>query len=70
MDQNDRLNFTILDKYIEEGDVLVDIGANAGIYTDYFNRITNGNSKIYCVELHPQTFKTLEQRFGSESNII
>lgn len=70
MDHNDKHNFKHLSKYISDGDVLVDIGANAGIYTDYFNKTTNGTSKIYCVELHPQTFNQLQQRFGGNPNVV
>ena len=70
MDHNDKHNFGYLSNYINEGDVLVDIGANAGIYTDYFNKATNGAGKIYCVELHPTTFNELTQRFGNNPNIL
>jgi FkbM family methyltransferase len=70
MDQNDRLNFTYLDKIIEKGDVLVDIGANQGIYTDFFKRLINEDGKIYTVELHPQTFKILVGKYANEKNII
>jgi FkbM family methyltransferase len=70
MDQNDRLNFTYLDKIIEKGDVLVDIGANQGIYTDFFKRLINDDGKIYTVELHPQTFKSLVGKYANEKNII
>jgi FkbM family methyltransferase len=70
MDQNDKINFQHLSKFIEEGDVLVDIGANAGIYTQYFNEVTKGNSKIYSVELHPTTYNNLVNRFSGNKNII
>jgi FkbM family methyltransferase len=70
MDHNDKHNFDYLSNYIKDGDVLVDIGANAGIYTDYFNKATNGLSKIYCVELHPTTYDTLTKRFSENQNIL
>ena len=70
MDQNDRLNFTYLDKIIEKGDVLVDIGANQGIYTDFFKRLINDDGKIYTVELHPQTFKILVGKYTGSGQLI
>ncbi len=70
MDQNDKINFEYLKKYINEGDVLVDIGANTGIYTQYFNDVTNGNSKIYSIEMHPYNFKLLSNKYKNYKNII
>lgn len=70
MDQNDKLNFTYLDKLIEKGDVLVDVGANQGVYTDFFKRLIGDDGKIYTIELHPQTFKILTEKYLNEKNII
>ncbi len=36
MDNNDLLNFKKIDQYIRKDDVLVDVGANSGVYTDFF----------------------------------
>ena len=69
MDSNDLKNFEILTSIIKEGDVLVDIGANYGDYTNFFKECLNGTGKIYSVELHPDTFKFLQNKFGNESNI-
>ena len=62
MDSNDLKNFEILTPIIKEGDILVDIGANYGDYTDFFKRCLNGTGKIYSVELHPDTFKFLHNK--------
>jgi len=69
MDSNDLNNFELLSKIIKEGDVLVDIGANYGDYTNHFKKILNGSGKIYSIELHPDTYNVLNEKFGNEPNI-
>jgi FkbM family methyltransferase len=69
MDKNDIEIIKKLDEIITNHDVLVDIGSNNGIYTEYFNNKTNKTGKIYSVELHPDTFKNLERKFGRFQNI-
>ena len=51
------------------GDVVVDVGANVGVYTACFARHLGATGKIYSIELHPQTFMNLEMRFGHLENI-
>jgi FkbM family methyltransferase len=70
MDHNDELNFKYLKPLIEKGDVLVDVGANQGIYTDFFESIINQDGKIYTIELEPQTFKKLIEKYSNRKNII
>jgi FkbM family methyltransferase len=70
MDSNDIIIIKKLNELISDNDVLVDIGANNGVYTEYFNNQTNNTSKIYSVELHPDTFNVLNNRFNKNSNIL
>lgn len=70
MDSNDLKNFDFLRPFINEGDVLVDIGANYGDYTNFFNICLNGTGKIYSVELHPDTYNVLNSKFSQQKNII
>tara|TARA_R100000008_G_scaffold86093_1_gene77875 strand:- start:8347 stop:8967 length:621 start_codon:yes stop_codon:yes gene_type:complete len=71
MDNHDVKNFDLISKesLISLGDVVVDVGACHGSYTSFFSRILGNTGKIYCVELFPQTFSSLEMRFGHCNNI-
>jgi FkbM family methyltransferase len=69
MDSNDLKNFQILSEIIKEGDVLVDVGANYGDYTEFFKSKLNGTGTIYSVELHPETYQQLESKFKNNQNI-
>jgi len=70
MDNNDKINFDLLSKYISENDVLVDVGANSGIYTDFFIKCNNNVGKVYTIELHPNTYNILTKKYKNNTNII
>lgn len=69
MDNNDLKNFNFLQSIISPKDVLVDVGANYGDYTDFFRKQLDGNGKIYSIELHPETFTRLKNKFEEFENI-
>jgi FkbM family methyltransferase len=69
MDNNDLKNFEVLSKIIMVGDVLVDVGANYGDYTDFFKSKLNGTGIIYSIELHPETYNQLKSKFENDQNI-
>lgn len=70
MDANDLKNFRILTPLINEGDVLVDVGANYGDYTELFSKCLNGSGRVYSIELHPDTYNVLNNKFGHQNNTI
>jgi len=70
MDNNDRKNLEKISDLIEIGDILVDVGANVGDYTDFFKNKLNNSGKIYSIELAPETFIELKKKFDSYENII
>lgn len=70
MDYNDKIVMDKIKDLISESDVLVDIGANKGDYTDFFINTTGNKAKIYSVELHPTTFSDLLNRFSGNKNVI
>lgn len=70
MDSNDERSIFHLSNMIVDNDVLVDVGANQGDYTNFFKGKLNGTGKIYSIELHPDTYKTLKSIYGKDSNII
>lgn len=69
MDNHDLKNFNFLETFIEKGDVLVDVGANYGDYTNFFLEHLGDSGKIYSFELDPNTTIFLEQRFKDNSNV-
>ena len=70
MDSNDLEILKKIDKLITYDDILVDVGANNGNYTEYFNKKLNNSGRIYSVELHPNTFEVLKTKFSNFSNIL
>jgi len=70
MDYNDKIAMDKIKDLINESDVLVDIGANKGDYTNFFINTTGNKAKIYSVELHPTTFSDLLNRFSGNKNVI
>ena len=70
MDINDKKNLEYIEKIITEGDILVDVGANQGLYTSFFLNKIGATGKIISVELHPTTFGTLSEKFLENKNVI
>jgi len=70
MDSNDIKVNEFLRQFINENDVLVDVGANNGTYTEFFKYQLNGTGKIYSLELHPKTFLNLKNKFSNDLNVV
>lgn len=52
-----------LNSAVTPGDTIWDVGANIGIYTEYFLEWTGSKGKVIAFEPLPQAFATLEQKF-------
>lgn len=70
MDHHDSKNFILLSNIISEGDVLVDVGAHLGTYTDFFKGRLNNTGKIYSLELSRKTFLNLSKKYVNSNNIV
>lgn len=70
MDNHDYKNFHLLNELIQENNVIVDVGANMGQYTDFFKKKLNGTGKIYTIELFPNTCKILKSKYYEDKNIV
>lgn len=70
LDNNDLVVIELLKNTLVPGNVLVDVGANYGEYTNFFKNILKETGKIYCIELDPETFNHLENKFKQDKNII
>jgi len=70
MDAHDLKNLELLSSIIKEGDILVDVGANHGTYTDFFKNKLGNTGKIYSIELHPTTYNNLKRKYINDNNVI
>ena len=69
---------TITDRYerrlcrslISPGDVVVDVGANIGIYTEFFANLVGANGKVHAFEPEPTNFYFLSRTLSSKDNIF
>lgn len=48
-------------KYLHEGDVCIDAGANVGLLTLVASKLVGTDGIVYSVEAHPRTFKYLKE---------
>lgn len=55
--------------FIEEGNVFLDVGANAGIFTEAVNKKCDGNVEIHSFEPHPAQYHSLSQDNWNNKNI-
>lgn len=69
MDHHDLKNFEFLKTFINEGDVLIDVGANYGDYTSFYLDKLGKTGKIYSFELDPQTTNVLKNKFKDHNNV-
>lgn len=54
-------------QFIKNDDLVFDIGANVGDYTEAF---VKSGAKVICIEPNPDCVKILKQRFGNNKNVI
>ena len=53
---------------VDEGDVVVDIGASVGPFT--YNILDNRPSKVFCLEPQKQLFQTLQSNLSGSDNVV
>ena len=63
------LNRSLYEKFysVSEGDVVVDVGANVGLFTESIMR--KKPSHVYCIEPHPEYFATLSENMKIYPNV-
>lgn len=49
---------------IEEGDVIIDVGANKGYYTRKLSSIVGPEGKVLAIEAHPDNYEVLERNIN------
>jgi len=50
---------------VEKGDVVMDVGASAGPFS--YSILEKQPKEVYCIEPHPELFKTLKKNLGSNA---
>jgi FkbM family methyltransferase len=61
-------NFLI--NFLQEGDVVLDVGAHVGYYTMLASSLVGSSGKVYSFEPTPRTFISLEENASKKSNIV
>lgn len=72
MDKHDIVNFELINSLfdIDPTSVLVDAGANMGIYTKLFLSKINQEGKVFAIELDLNNYEHLKNNFKNHDNIV
>ena len=54
--KNEEPDIKIIEQLISQGDYIIDIGANIGVYTKIFSEMVGRGGKVFSFEPIPQTF--------------
>ena len=60
----------IMATIVKEGDIVVDIGANQGLYTVFLSRLVGQKGKVHAFEPDPRNFLILKHRTRKLKNVI
>jgi FkbM family methyltransferase len=63
-------NIALMRQYINEGDVVLDIGANIGFFSVVLSKIVGDNGKVHAFEPVLENFKLLEFNCSKLSNTV
>jgi FkbM family methyltransferase len=55
----------LLSRFVKEGDRVVDIGANQGLYAYHLSRLVGEGGEVHCLEPIPQNLKVLARAIGT-----
>jgi FkbM family methyltransferase len=57
-------------KLIKKGDVILDIGANVGFYSNFFSNQTGTSGKVHCFEPDKKNFHYLTKTTKGKNNVV
>jgi len=66
---SDRREHALLRQFIQPGMTVVDVGANIGIYTRFFSKLTGESGRVHAFEPAPSNFKRLQENVGHMANV-
>lgn len=67
--RQDKKEIELLKKYIREGDVVLDIGANIGFYTKILSALAGDTGKVYAFEPDRTNFSHLKKNTARLKNV-
>ena len=67
IDYQDR---SLIKKYVTPGAIVVDIGANIGIYTKFLSKVAGNKGKVHAFEPSPDNFLRLKAYTQKLSNVV
>lgn len=70
MDHHDKKNINFISDKIYNAEILVDVGAFIGDYTDFFLKKIGENGKVYSFELNRNNFNHLFNKFKNLHNVF
>lgn len=56
----EREEFLVLRKLIKKGDLVIDVGANVGVYTLYLGKLAGETGAVVAIEPNPEIFEILK----------
>jgi FkbM family methyltransferase len=62
-------SFELLERYVRKGDVVVDIGANAGLYTHRLAQLVGAAGHVHAFEPEPSNLHLLRAACGWRTNV-
>jgi len=67
--KQDKHEIALLNKYIKNGDVVLDIGANIGFYTKILSDLVGSTGKVYAFEPDKTNFSYLQKNASVLKNV-
>jgi len=67
--KQDAFEISILKKYINPGDTVIDIGANVGFYSELLSAFTGPQGTVHAFEPDPLNFRHLEATTRNKANV-
>jgi FkbM family methyltransferase len=62
-------SLALLDRLVRPGDVVIDVGAHRGVYTDRLARLVGPLGHVYAFEPNPDSWRVLQAVKGAASNV-
>lgn len=66
----DKHEIALMNQYIKKGDVVLDIGANIGFYTNILSDLVGANGKVYAFEPDKKNFSHLQKNAAGLKNVV
>jgi FkbM family methyltransferase len=62
-------SLALLDRLVQRGDVVVDVGAHRGVYTDRMARLVGPGGRVYAFEPNPDSWRILTAVKGDAGHV-